>query len=592
MGILNHPDAQWGSRDFDLPLLPVHQPLPQFLQPAHVPQMRLPPMCTPWEPSNRALPAFGAAPVSDLGNYYSFEQSYGDGASFADSEKNHSSGYGHAMIPSLRDMIPAELLSSASESTPTLPSRPTIERDDAGIDPSHLESDRTSQTYQPVQPSDNVRYDTAWDREESSQLCEYEKSLNHTQVVPSAEDVESQQFEIHSPLPHPVSATAISPVQSSTALPLASPSETYVIPNLDSKTSDQLMVDMAPPPRKRSRKGSVLQPRVKEQHVRGGSSQDIGHNHDLAALESRSKAFRAEETPSRRASERAGPFVHNLCGKSFATRQKVKKHHWGNRMNNLNTTTGCWFKYDKPSASWDDHPSCKEVQKSTPLKSQKLSSRTTEAKAPMVPGMVPKNWNNYSQDLPKITTKPVNAPHTPSQYVQPSFTQDGSFFYHNHNLAPSSPFESLLAVVNVAAADVEMEAPIPKGRSDSVLLSNLDSQAIAAERTGRYQPAYAYNSGGQDDEHYRHEAYMSSSDHNRFDLRESLEARSVPMDSAYSSCSGAGGYTLSTGSSTSGFTHSVKEDVPNRDWYIDPLNTQTWAAGLPPPMMGERRYRP
>lgn len=47
-----------------------------------------------------------------------------------------------------------------------------------------------------------------------------------------------------------------------------------------------------------------------------------------------------------------GQFVHGLCGKSFNTRHAVKKHHWGSRMDDRETTTGCWAKHKKPDVSW------------------------------------------------------------------------------------------------------------------------------------------------------------------------------------------------------------------------------------------------
>ncbi|XPS69220.1 hypothetical protein M3J07_001488 [Ascochyta lentis] len=52
MDILLHPEARWAPGDFDLPveqqMQPILEPIPQFLQPAHQPQMRLPSISSSW----------------------------------------------------------------------------------------------------------------------------------------------------------------------------------------------------------------------------------------------------------------------------------------------------------------------------------------------------------------------------------------------------------------------------------------------------------------------------------------------------------------------------------------------------------------
>jgi hypothetical protein len=71
--------------------------------------------------------------------------------------------------------------------------------------------------------------------------------------------------------------------------------------------------------------------------------------------------------------------------------------------------------------------------------------------------------------------------------------QGGYLPYYSHGLpsiASSSPFQNLLTVVNVAA---NIESPIPKGRNDSVIFSNLDAEAITVE----HKPAWALTRADQ-----------------------------------------------------------------------------------------------
>jgi hypothetical protein len=53
-----------------------------------------------------------------------------------------------------------------------------------------------------------------------------------------------------------------------------------------------------------------------------------------------------------RAPRTKGHFVHSICGTAFTSRYAVKKHHWGNKCDDLETTTGCWAKNKKPNVQW------------------------------------------------------------------------------------------------------------------------------------------------------------------------------------------------------------------------------------------------
>lgn len=65
--VINHQDARWGPGDFDLP---AEQQIPQFLQPVHEPQMRLPSISTLWSPGNQALPPLSPVLPGGLDNYH------------------------------------------------------------------------------------------------------------------------------------------------------------------------------------------------------------------------------------------------------------------------------------------------------------------------------------------------------------------------------------------------------------------------------------------------------------------------------------------------------------------------------------------
>jgi hypothetical protein len=56
--------------------------------------------------------------------------------------------------------------------------------------------------------------------------------------------------------------------------------------------------------------------------------------------------------PSTRAPRAKGRFVHSICGTIFTSRYTVKKHHWGIKCDDFETTTGCWAKNKKPNVQW------------------------------------------------------------------------------------------------------------------------------------------------------------------------------------------------------------------------------------------------
>lgn len=185
-----------------------------------------------------------------------------------------------------------------------------------------------------------------------------------------------------------------------------------------------------------------------------------------------------------------GAFIHALCGKAFSSRSKVKKHHWGNMLNDLETTTGCWAKHNKPNVNWDDDPSCKAVPSkvsSNKLKSvggtshQKIQkSHSMEQKAPLAPAMVPQP--NIVD--PRDSVQPRTPARVPSPHVlfHAGEYGDGNILpYHSHRLPSSGSMDNLLTVVNSEMFTIE--APKPQDRNDSIV-ANLNAQASATAWDG------------------------------------------------------------------------------------------------------------
>ncbi|ORY08551.1 hypothetical protein BCR34DRAFT_393936 [Clohesyomyces aquaticus] len=79
-----------------------------------------------------------------------------------------------------------------------------------------------------------------------------------------------------------------------------------------------------------------------------------------------SVASQSSTTSSRRSSSTQGVYIHQICGKAFHSRAGVKKHHWGHKIGDLKTRTGCWNLHRRPDIEWDAHPSCRLGQRGSP----------------------------------------------------------------------------------------------------------------------------------------------------------------------------------------------------------------------------------
>jgi hypothetical protein len=250
--------------------------------------------------------------------------------------------------------------------------------------------------------------------------------------------------------------------------------------------------DMPPPSRKRRRINSSA-PFKTEEITRDDSAEASARASPPAKVPSKRTAQRqakkkAEEDQAQSAV--GEPYIHSICGKGFASKSKVKKHHWGYKMDNLETTSGCWAKHNKPDVDWNEHVSCREgapppcaVKKPTESRSRK---KALTQNAPVVPTMIPS-----LEDLPQAVYDAVNQ----RKADQHNFQDVGSF--HSHRLPTGGgDFNSLLTAVNVASY---IDAPRPQGRNDSVV-DHLHAQAAAAEETRQHVTSWIDASHSHEDE--------------------------------------------------------------------------------------------
>lgn len=183
--------------------------------------------------------------------------------------------------------------------------------------------------------------------------------------------------------------------------------------------------------------------------------------------------LRAKTSQMRSGNE--GQFVHGLCGKAFVSRSKVKKHHWGSKLDDLETTTGCWAKHEKPDVSWDAHPSCRarvaplRASHTLPHGVSKRQPNTSFTKHPRI--LIGHDVNEFPgfptlEDLPRKVADAVN-PSIPRQW-------------HLRDGVDQDSFDSLLTAVNIAA---QVDASESQGRSESELGCQ-DSQAGIGEYRG------------------------------------------------------------------------------------------------------------
>jgi hypothetical protein len=71
MNVLFHGEADWGVGDFDFSGPDAQSCPPQFLQPVHQPQMRLPSISSSWYPTHQTFPIFDHTTLSSYNGTHS-----------------------------------------------------------------------------------------------------------------------------------------------------------------------------------------------------------------------------------------------------------------------------------------------------------------------------------------------------------------------------------------------------------------------------------------------------------------------------------------------------------------------------------------
>jgi hypothetical protein len=354
MKVLMHGEASWAPDDFDFDQSVV-QTSPQFLLPDHQPRIRLPSISPSWYTNHQPHQSVSPAMLGGYGEYH---------------------GFGQSVSPSMHQ-IPTQLYPPTAFTSPNATESTTYEPHtgasyEAERSPvsqqfhhapslDHMriqwERDDDDDGGKPLQWGLNMRNETLsnpfavaqvhrsqpWSPVHSDSLLGRTRSFASDHVQSPVLPHEAYTPQAASPKEEEFVTTGPSILGTPVAVPLGQP--TY---------SDE----MPPPSRKRRRLNSST-------HFK---TEDDTYEDD--ALTS-ARASPSAKVPSKRNMQRqakkkaeeeqiqpavGGPYIHSICGKGFGSRSKVKKHHWGAILDDVDTTNGCWAKHDKPDVSWYETP--------------------------------------------------------------------------------------------------------------------------------------------------------------------------------------------------------------------------------------------
>lgn len=446
MDILMHPAAKWDPDSLNLDIektkQPCAEPVPQFLQPAHQPQLRLPSISSSW----LAMPQFDQLPSQMTFSSYDDQSPMMSSPAF--------------------DLAPPQLLHPSSNfwtGQDTHIMRPTS-YGDVQIPPAIHTVFRN--------PWQNVNDTDIWPNDSLS--CPPDHTFIGTCHEPQgqlgvsqegcvqppmlfAQDAEQHQ-EADSLSQHPVSPVPLP--QLTYHLPPSS-NNGSALPKSSSHGDCSDSIQAPPTPMSQSPRG-------------------VHHLHN------------GEDPVPEKHKPRNGsivePFIHALCGKGFATLSGVKKHHWGKKVNDPATTTGCWAKHNKPDVAWNDHPSCKdrpsvcEATRSTPRPAGLEASIAQDKDTTTTSDSLYLNTISgfpTLEDLPRTVAKTLSTGN-----ISGSGPEERQPHYHTHQLPSRSSFDNLLTAVNLVS---RIDAPRPAVRIDSVA-RNLDAKIAAAEQDAPFVP--------------------------------------------------------------------------------------------------------
>jgi hypothetical protein len=448
MDFLMLPAAEWHFDDFDLPM---EQPrmsfvgsTPQFLQPAHEPQMRLPSISSNWLTGPVAEQSAGNVTSKDYNDHMT---SFPTPPDFAPSYTSQP--------PTLTwmDHSTSTLYPAMNDEASVLPPMHTTFRDP-------WQTPKLTHTW--PDGGLNISPDSLYVRKYLGPEPLPGASYDHQQELPLVYPRDTEPYQ------HLGSCQQMT----------VSPERTYSLmpsPTGDPPTNEFPTID-----------GVFNGVSTKKENGMGA--------HALRAPVSKSPPPHiplAQDMDSPSHDFHAEPFIHSLCGKGFSTLSGVKKHHWGKKINDLMTKTGCWAKHNKPDADWDDHPSCKpdrpkaKSTRSITAVSKQGRPTTSTVKSEGSPALHASHVNTVPgfptlHDLPRTVAHAINVP-----AASISGLGERASLEHIYGTPSRSSFDDLLTAVNVVS---QIDAPKPRARTDSIAL-HLDAQVAATERQSPFVPA-------------------------------------------------------------------------------------------------------
>ncbi|KAF2130455.1 hypothetical protein P153DRAFT_384724 [Dothidotthia symphoricarpi CBS 119687] len=515
MDVLFHKDANWGPGDFDIDqCFPQRQPQlplsPQLLQPTHQPQVRMPSMSSAWYPGSQTFQSINPATLHSYGAYAGFENQ--------EPQEPQYASYGNIWHPQTQ-FGPSSPIVHMSEQFQYSHHSASPAMQQAARFPPYTSANYSVNYSLPQDAFDNDTHQQPHsnDQRERTGYSNWTtaRSIHPSECTPS---LTSDNLHLSAPSYGVRSPHMSSPVQK---FPDAAPSMLGIpiaIP------IGQPAVDMQPPSKKRPRKESVTHVKPKTQVEADDDVECEERSHSPVQGEPSPTRRLSDTRPSvgnsRRQSQGQGRFIHNLCGKGFSTRSKVKQHHWGKKNNDLATKTGCWAKYKKPNVSWDAHPSCKEESarshstkqmsfgeprknSAQPVLKREANNAATSSPKTLAIAIMKTNDQQIIpgfstlQDLPGMVAQALHP------RALPQYSLDEAQIYHSHRLPSRGNFDALLTAANVAS---KIDAPKPLSRHDSVV-SHLDAQAVIAERNMQHTPTWAFPYREQEHPSFRYSHY-------------------------------------------------------------------------------------
>lgn len=386
--VFNHKDAHWSPGDFQLPeddhptppaASAVHTS-PEFLQPQHQPQVRMPSISAPWQPgqyiprmpttqasinpvllrtplahtvTDRNIPAALHQDIQEAASHgYGQYGSYGgyDGYESYGAYRPTYTPNGYSIWNQFAQSVPSSPVAQPPSNRPILrqyespslgraPNFSPYTAHSYGMEFSSPERAVVEQTQRSLPHSD------AWEATEAGfgwAGAEPHRQPERMHVLVGNQQVQSPDVSNKEPTPQLAHLSSPNATPSMLGTPIAIP-------------LGQPSFEMLPPTRRKG-KSSAANNLVDDNH---DSHEESGLRRDSSVPSTAQPSFvhRPEnQLNTKQAKPRAprnqGQFIHAICGKGFTTRSAVKKHHWGAKAEDIATTTGCWFKHNKPNTNW------------------------------------------------------------------------------------------------------------------------------------------------------------------------------------------------------------------------------------------------